>query len=218
VNGIATEALLEQAVQRSPELKALEKSLASQGVLLAERGRRNFLPEVSMNDSLTQFLTETERKFDNQADWIVGIGFTIPLFEGGKRKSETARLKAVIAQLSAQRDKALFIVEQRALSGIFNASASHPGLRLRRQSLEASQKNYDSVQSKYSLGAAPIIDLLDAQGQLIQEKKAESSAVYQYLKDIVSIQRAMAWFEYSKTPEEKDAWIKPLKAYVRSRE
>ena len=43
----------EQAVVRAPELDALEKNLASQGILLAERGRRNFRPEVNVTGKCT---------------------------------------------------------------------------------------------------------------------------------------------------------------------
>ncbi len=206
-----------QAVLRAPELKALESSFKAQGILLAERGRRNFLPEVRLTASLQQTMTELDREFDDQADWTVGVGFTIPFFQGGQRKTEIERIKSVMTQLSAQRDKALYLVEQRALAGIYNASASHPALRLRRESLAASRKNYDSVKAKYSLGAASILDLLDAQSQLIQERKGEASAVYQYLKDVISIQRSMAWFQFSKTPEEQAAWVKQLETYLQKK-
>lgn len=202
------------AVARSPEIEALDKNLAAQGILFAERGRRNFLPQVSLSSSLQRLASETRGDFDSQNDWTVGIGFTIPLFEGGLRKTERNRIAAVIEQLKAQRDRALYFVEQRALSGIYNASASHPGIRLAREALAAAQQRYDSTLSKYSLGAATILDLLDAQSQLVSQKQAEASAVYEYLKDMISIQRSMAWFEFSKTPEEKATWSRMMQEFV----
>lgn len=204
------------AVWQAPELRAFEKNLSAQGILLAERNRRNFRPEVSLSAGAQRLLAETSQDYDSQTEWTVGVGFTIPLFEGGLRKTESERLRAIIRQLVAQRDKALYQIEQRALSSIYNASASHPGLRLSRQAREAAQKNYDSVQSKYSRGAATIVNLLDAQSQLITQKQAEVSSRYQYLKDIVSIQRSMAWFEYLKTPEEKAAWTRMLKSFLQT--
>ena len=205
----------EQSVARAPELRAFEKNLAAQGILLTERGRRNFRPELNVSGSVKRVVSEiAPRDFEDQSEWSVGIGFTIPLFEGRLRKTESERLKAVTSQLNAQRDKALYLIEQRALASVYGSSASHPTLRLSRLAIVAAQKNYDSVQSKYSLGSATVLDLLDAQNQLVSLRKAEAAALYQYLKDVVSIQRSMAWFEFSKTDAEKAAWTEELRKYL----
>ena len=205
-----TEFIKELSVLQSPELQALDKNLDAQGILLSERGRRNFLPQVSLMTSARQVTAESFGKTDGQQEWTVGIGFTIPIFEGGLRKAESGRINAVIEQLKAQRELAQFMVEQKALSSIYNSAASHPGLRLARVARAAAQKNYDATQIKYSLGTATILNLLDAQTQLVSQRQAEIGAKYQYLKDIVSIQRSIAWFEFSKSPEEKSNWTNRL--------
>ncbi len=208
-----------QATERSPEISAFERSLEAQGIVLAERGRRNFLPEISATGSFTRVLEDPHGGGrDSQNEWSVGIGFSIPFFDGGARRVESAQLEAGLWELTAQRDAALYLIEQRALAAGYGISATHPAMRLGRRAVRAARQNYDAVQSKYTQGAASIINLLDAQSELISQRQAEAASAYRYLQDIVSLQRAIAWFEFEKTPEEKILWADEVRAFMASRE
>ena len=205
------------AKQRSQEIKSFDRTLLSQGILLNERSRRNFRPEITLSAGVNQIVQDTHNvRSDTQTEWTTGIGFTLPLWEGGLRKAEMGRINAVIRQLQAQRQKALFLIEQRALSAAYAMSASHPNMRLSRQAREFAQKNYDSVETKYSQGAVSIVELLDAQNQLLSQKQSEATATYQYTKDIIAVQRAMSWFEYEKTAAEKKEWTQWLNNYLKT--
>lgn len=205
------------ARSRAPEIASFDHTLRSQGILLNERARRNFRPEISISTGISQIVQDTHQTDrDTQTEWTVGLGFTMPLWEGGLRKTEMTRIDALIKQLQAQRSKALFLIEQRALSAAYAMSASHPGMRLSRQARKFSEKNYESVKSKYSQGAVNIVELLDAQNQLLSLKQAEVSAVYQYTRDIISLQRAIAWFEHEKSTTEKKQWSQWLRNYFRT--
>lgn len=205
----------QQAASRAPEIRAFENSLEAQGILLSERRRRNFLPEVSLSaagDYVLQDSTNTGR--DSEGQWSVGIGFSIPIFEGGLRNAELKRFRAGIQQLSAQRDAALYLVEQRALAAGFGISASHPAMRLSRLARQAAERNYDAVQNKYSQGAASIIDLLDAQSELLTQRQSEVAARYQYLSDVVSLQRSIAWFEFARDDSDRQRWLTELEQFL----
>ncbi|MBG7607129.1 MAG: TolC family protein [Verrucomicrobia bacterium] len=206
----------EMSLWRAPEISAFDKSLASQGILFKERGRRNFHPEVSLTASFNRFITETSQNYDGQSEWTVGIGFRIPLSEGGLRRTEQQRIAAVIRQLEAQRDNAIYLIEQSALTNAYQSAASHPAVRLTRDAQNASEKYYESVQEKYTRGATSILDLLDAQTDLINRRRSAASAKYAFLSDTIGIQRSMAWFEFSSTPEEKAAWTRMLRSYLQT--
>ena len=201
---------------RAPELKGFDKNLAAQGILFNERGRRNYRPEIKLTASARRLLTETSQNYDNQGEWSIGVGFSIPLWEGDLQTAEQGRISAVIRQLKAQRDKATYLIEQKALTSAYNASASHPGVRLSRQAQTAAEKNYQSVGEKYAQSSADILDLIDAQGQLVTQRRSAASAKYSYLKDAISIQRSMAWFEFARTDKEKALWTRMLKSYLQS--
>lgn len=205
------------AKYRSPEIKSFDRTLRSQGILLDERARRNKRPVVSLSAGLSQIVYDSQlTNRDTQTEWTVGLGFTFPLWEGGLKKTELSRIDAVIRQLQAQRRKAMFLIEQRALNAAYAISASHPGMRLSRQAREFSEKNYEAVKSKYSQGAVSIVELLDAQNQLLQLKQSEASATYQYTKDIIAVQRAMGWYEYEQSVQQKQQWTQWLRNYFRT--
>lgn len=204
------------AVWSAPEIDAFNRNMAQQGILLRERNRRSFLPEVTLSAGLNQLLTESSQNYDSQTEWTVGIGFSIPLYEGGLRKTETERIGAVIRQLEAQRDGALFLVEQSALTSGYSVVASHPSVRLTRNALEASERNYASVSEKYSRGAADVLDLIDAQSDLIEKRRNAATAKYGFLADTIDLQRSMAWFEFNKTPEERARWTRMLRNHLES--
>jgi len=206
----------EISLWRAPEISSFDRSLASQGILFKERGRRNFRPEVSLSASFTRLITETSQNYDGQSEWTVGIGFSMPLSEGGLRRTEQERIAAVIRQLEAQRDNAIYLIEQSALTNAYQSAASHPAVRLTRDAEAASEKYYQSIQEKYQRGAASILDLLDAQTDLIARRQSTASAKYAFLSDTIGIQRSMAWFEFSKTPEEKAKWERMLRSFLQT--
>lgn len=205
------------AVWRSPELASYRKTLAAHGILLNERKRRNYLPEVKLTAGAQRILQDLSGKdATGQNEWSVGIGFVMPLYEGGARDAETERIDAMINQLAANQEHARYLIEQSALSAGYAVSAGHPNLRLSETALVASQANYDAIRFKYSLGAVPLVTLLDAQSDLLSQRQAAARARYQYLIDLHEMQRAMSWFEFSKTEEEKAEWAEQLRNYMQS--
>ncbi|MEM7236152.1 MAG: TolC family protein [Planctomycetota bacterium] len=153
---------------------------------------------------------------DSQNEWSVGIGFVIPLFDG-RRGAETGQIRSQVEQLSAQRDQALFLIEQRALAAGYGLGATHPAMLFSRRALKAATDNFEAVQTKYQQGAETILNLLDAQRELLLQKQNEALAGYEYLRDVVAMQRSIAWFEYSKSLDEKGAWSARLKDYLSRR-
>ncbi len=202
------------AVENSPELLAFDLQLAGQGILLKQK-RRRFMPEVLGSLEYARvfqgsdfFVTDSE----NQA--TLGVQFSIPIFENGQRKADILKTQAVIRGLAAQREKAAQQIEQRALAAFYNVSAAHPNMRLSRVSLEAAEKNYESIQEKYSQGAASILDLLDAQSSLLSQRQQAAVAGYDYLKIVHQLQRSIAWYEYSKTRDERNALIRLFQRFL----
>ena len=205
----------EYAVANSPELFAFDLQLASQGILLRST-RRWYIPQVSGFANYSRVRQGSDffnPASENQAS--VGLQLSVPIFEGGQRKSEILRNQAVIRRLSAQREKALQSIEQRALAAYHGIRTNHPVMRLSRISLQAAEQNYNSIQEKYSQGAATILDLIDAQQALLGQKQQAAIANYEYLKSAFQVQRAMAWFEFEKSPQEKQEWLSLLGRYQR---
>ena len=207
----------QEARLRAPEVQAFEKNIEAQGILLAERGRRNFVPEVQATAGFRRSLLGAhERRSDSENEWSVGVGFVLPAFDG-KRTAETGQLRSGRDRLSAQRDQALFLVEQAALSAVYGMGATHPAMLFSREALTSATDNFEAVQTKYQEGAATILDLLDAQSALLAQKQSEALAGYAYLADVISLQRAISWFEFFASSEERARWGERLRAFLATR-
>ncbi|MFT6862720.1 MAG: outer membrane protein, partial [Akkermansiaceae bacterium] len=188
------------ASANAPELKSFDFNLRAEGIRFTERNRRNKRPQIALTASAQSVFEDSSATPSGaQTEWTVGIGFTLPFLEKDLREADLSKIQAGILQLQAQRQRAVYLIEQRALAACFNMAASHPAMRLSRRALYASEKNYDGVREKYSLGQANVVTLIDAQSNLLAQEQAEADATYSYLKDAISLQRSLAWFEYSKS-------------------
>ncbi|MEM1294602.1 MAG: TolC family protein [Verrucomicrobiota bacterium] len=205
------------AVDLSPELEQFDRSLYAQGIILGQRQRSFFVPAVNGFASQNRFVQGAQSiDTDGQNETTVGVQLSYPIFEGGLRKAEVEQKKAEIRQLAAQREQAVQAIEQRARVSVNTIGATHPNIRLSRRALEAANKNYESVQEKYSRGSASILDLLDAQATLLQQRQSAAVAAYQYLQSIFQLQRALAWFEFEASPEEKQSLTESFSEYLKT--
>lgn len=196
------------AIDNSPELMAFDLQIAAQGLLLKQKQRRYYLPEVALTADFTHFNKGSEfAESDSENQGMAALNVTFPIFEGGRRREDVLRQKTAIRLLEAQREKAVQQLEELALTSFNGILSAHPNIRLSRRALESAQKNYDSVMEKYSQGAASILDLLDAQETLLSQRQSAAVAVYDYLSAIHRLQRSIAWFELQQSPEAKENWI-----------
>lgn len=189
------------ATANSPELQAFDHTLLAQGILLRERKIRHLRPQVQLTAGVQRiFQDSTLTRGDAQNEWTVGIGFTLPFLEKDLRDADVRKINAAIAQLEAQRSGASYLIEQRALAACYNMASSHPAIRLTSQALAAAEKNYQAVRQQYSLGKVNVVTLIDAQSSWLAQQQAHAVANYTYLKDTISLQRAIAWYQYDKSP------------------
>lgn len=203
------------SVPASPELASFDFALSAFGIELERIERSFFLPEISGLIRYRRSGQGTERfDFTTQGETLAAFSFSYSLYEGGFREPERGEQEALIRQLAAQRERALQIIEQRALTAFNGLFAEHPNIRLSRRALAAAEQNFESVREKYSKGAASILDILDAQSALLRQRQQEAIAVYSYLQQVVSMQRSIAWFEHCRSPSEKRQWEAMLDTYM----
>ena len=212
------EFLKEFAVLASPELASFDYGLIGQGIILRQKKRRLYVPDVALSASAERFASRSSfQQWAGENQWSVGVELSFPIFTGGARRAEVRKSEAEIRQLSEQRIQVVQQIEAAALAARNNIGQSHPNIALNRQSLDAATQLYKSVLVKYSLGAVGYLNLLDAQqAQLVQQQQSVL-AMYEFLADIHRLQRAVAWFEFDKTPREKEAWLQLLRTYLNSR-
>jgi outer membrane protein TolC len=128
------------------------------------------------------------------------------------------RTQAELAQLRHERDNAANRIENRILNAVHLIRASYPGIRLSMDAADAAQRNLTLVTDSYVRGIKSIIDLIDAQNQALVANQQAANAVYDFLIDLMAVQRSTGSFFLFAPEEERDEWIERLNLYMRNEE
>ncbi|MGI9305604.1 MAG: TolC family protein, partial [Gammaproteobacteria bacterium] len=105
-------------------------------------------------------------------------------------------------------------VEQGIRSNLHAVRASFPSIELAQEAATASRKNFDLVQDSYSQGTVSIIDLLDAQDAALDAEQRATDAVYDFLTDLMNLQRTVAEFDFFLDDERRDSAVEEIKNYI----
>ena len=80
----------------------------------------------------------------------------------------------------------------------------------------AAKKNLDLVTDAYSRGAVSILDLLDAQNAALIAEETATNAVFDFLIDLMNLQRSLGGFDFFLDEQGLDGWLERLQHYIRN--
>ena len=93
------------------------------------------------------------------------------------------------------------------------AGASYSGIGLSEAAVVAAHKNLELVKDAYGRGVVSILDLLDAQNAAIVAEEGAANAVYNFLIDLMEVERSIGKFYFECTGEERNQWFARLEAF-----
>jgi outer membrane protein TolC len=202
------------AVEGSPTLRAFEASIEASEAVVGLRRRSFFVPSLiaafSFDHVLDQEFASSPQFPGSGADddnWTFALSASLPLFEGGDRLHALGEAKAQLGLTEHGRERARQLIEQQARSALAAVRSSFPSIELSRSAAEQSRLNLEIVSDQYAVGKKSILDLLDAQRQTFSLYQSASIAVYDYLEDLMALQRSLSWFELLAPPEEVDRFF-----------
>ena len=213
------DALVLIALQQSPELMALDAAIAAQRRSLTSSGRAFYLPHVFFQasvehqykggagglgafQSLGSLFPELELAAPDDTNWTLGVDLSFPLFTSGNRTAFRRQNTEGLSRLRFQRESVSERVDQQLRSSLHRAGASYAGIQLARDAAEASRRNLDLVTDAYSLGTVSILDLLDAQNAAVATEEAAANAIYNFLIDMLEVERSLGKFYFRASPAE----------------
>jgi len=219
--GYYTDFVLQMGFDLSPELAQLKAQMGANQREIVNRKRAFWLPDFSINGRYGENFDQSGLgvgSTEGDSDWDVSVTASIPLFDSGLRRTELSRSRLERKQLMALFDAAHEQVEQQIRANIHEAVASFANIKLSKQAASSAAKNLELVTDSYAKGLVSIIDLLDAQNAGRQADEAAANAVYDFLIDIMNMQRSVGLFEFMLSDGEKQAWTIELKDYLQRRQ
>jgi len=193
------------ARENDPELQAVEKQIEAQGIQVGQRKRRWYLPSLSAGFSWDyQIARRPELDNIDKNLWAFNFTATYPIFQGASRAYEVGLTSSVLERLYREERLIGDIVERQTRTALRRLESSYPTITFNRRQADAARRNFELVQDKYAQGLVNVTDLLSAQNESFVAMQGAAAAVYAFLIDLVNFQRALAWFEDDRTPEERE--------------
>lgn len=220
--------VVREGVARAPELAHIDQGIAAQERAVMVSKRAYYVPTVGLQ-------AEVKREFafdgagaepgggltslfmppaEEDTDWSVGIQASLPLYAGGARKAARIQAEEKLDELRAQRQSIQEKIEERIRVAAQMAGASYANIANAQARMEAAKKNLGLVQDGYGRGKDSVIDLVDAQTAALSAELAATGSVYQFFIDLLELERAMAYFGFLASAEERSEWLGHIEHYL----
>ena len=230
----STRFLVDSSITNSPALRAIDKAIEGQEILLGQARRRYFTPRLRAGfrydyiidqnfagESLATTIENLGFPADDiptrdDEEWTFLVTATFPLFEGGDRKATVGRDEALLTELTDTRMRTRDILDRNTRNAIHGVQGSYPNIEFARSAEDLSRKNLALVEEKYRQGAALIVELTDAQSDTFNKEALAILSLYTYLKDLVELQRATSRMEGITPGEDLQDWLREFVAAVKA--
>jgi len=178
------------ATDQSPQLLAAVAAaqVAKQEIEVQSSGHYPSLDmtaDYSYRDSSFGGLTLLERN-----DSAIGLELTVPLYQGGLITSRTRQARHTYTQALEEREKQHRAVVRQArdayravLSGISKVNALN-------QAVISNEKSVEAAQTGFEVGTRAIVDVFDAQRELLGARRDYARSRYDYLLDTLKLKQA----------------------------
>lgn len=206
------EVLVTLALRNAPELLVLDRQVEALDIEVGHLNRRFYVPSATFDFSFT-------RQISGEGSNLPSVGPNFyqlflfadyPVFEGAGKLADIRKAEAARRALHRQTDFVGELVERDTRTAWRGCESSFPRIRFAREAADAAAKNLDIVQDKYAEGIVDVTDLIAAQNQKLTADQLATAAVYEFLLDLVELQRAISWFEDDHTAEARDQFYQEI--------
>jgi outer membrane protein len=152
--------------------------------------------------------------YPDSEEWLVAGVVSIPLWKGGGNWAEAAEKRVSVRKAGQALELQQELTALEVRSAFFDLVASSTNWDLERERRDLARETLGIVEEKYRQGAAPLLDLLDAQSESVSAQGATVSAFYTSISDLVALQRAIGFIEYLRPAEEIEEFIRAMELFL----
>ncbi|MCX5759172.1 MAG: TolC family protein [Candidatus Hydrogenedentes bacterium] len=227
--GLFRDFLAKESVEASPELHQIDAGIAAQQRGLVSAKRTFYMPVVGVQGEIGRILEKDGEgvnepwilsllfKYPDNTPWDIGIKASLPIYAGGARKAAVGRAGETLEQLKLDREAIAEKIEQRVRSYALAARATNENIEQTRVAAEAAHKALDLVTDAYAQGMASLVELIDAQTAANASDDLAANAVYDFLINVMEVQRAANAFVFFMSDDDRHAWRERLENYFNAK-
>ncbi|MCX5889747.1 MAG: TolC family protein [Deltaproteobacteria bacterium] len=174
-------ATLEQAKEKSYELKLLELKKEMQGYMITVAKARIF-PSILFTTQTPDPLSVTSAR-----GLYVGLGLEVPVWDGLKRFRNVSRQKAVLKQISTEKDlKEIDLTDKwNTLQEEFRSAAANLKLAQGQEELDRLKERQGEI--RYQSGTEPLPSWLAARKAILEAQKSAAARAQEYDESILNL-------------------------------
>ena len=217
--------MVQEGLAQLPEIKQIDANLNAQERLIKLYRRNLYLPDIGVSGSADYIFNRGGAGSEdpvvapgldvpNDVTWQLGLTASLPLFTGGRRTAIYQRSIIELEQLRFERFQLIIELEQRIRASMELVGASYSNIQLSYEAERAATLNFDLVQEAYKQGTVSVINLIDAQNQAIQAQLNAANAGYQFIIDLLNVDRAIGKYYSLSTDDERESYFYRLKEFT----
>ncbi len=147
--------------------------------LATASGEAIFLTEQVPNGAFEDF--QYADQFDENLSWNLGVGVSIPIFNGLRTHSNIQRSKIQLQQAEIVAIEQRNVLRQQIESAYADATAASKSYAASSRQVEALEETFRAVENQYNLGAANFTDYQISSNNLFQAKSDLVRAKYDFV-------------------------------------
>ena len=202
--------LARTGLRRSPDLAALDAAIEAAERQLTSSSRAFWVPSLSLNAGIDHLTNRGSDNDFNETEWGVNGVLSFPLIQGGAKFAGRDQAREALAALRIERRSVAQTVEESIRAALAQSSGSFETVGFAERGVAVARRNYELVDASYTLGVASILDLLDAQSELLQGELADANALYGFLESLIAVERQLSFYPFLEASAEVDALLNQL--------
>ena len=203
--------LVSEAQKNAPELASLEYSLRATDRNILLNGSRRYLPTVALQAQYNRTFDQwgagvPPPEFFLRDNFNVGVSVSVPIFN--RNQNTINRQTAIIQreQLELSRENTNRTIERDVRDIVLDLVNQIANIELSAISENSARESLELIRTAYSSGSATLVQVLDAQNNLVQAQLARTNASYNYLLTSLILERYIGYYFLLHTEEENDTF------------
>ena len=151
--------LMAEATMHRPELRAALARIESNRAKVRE-AKASYWPRITFN---LEYGWRDRSVLPDRDEWSLGVGLTLPLFDGLNRKADLRRSQAELAEKKAELEKLSRGIELEVWTAYSRLIEAGQAIEAARALVASAEESARVTEGEYKNGTASIIDVTDAQ-------------------------------------------------------